>query len=160
MVTSARVRRASAARGRAASPGPRRSVSAPRAQWRPAILLLLAAVLLAGCASGPIATSSASPTPSPTATPTPTPTAAPTPIPTATPNPSLDQQIDAYIATLSPAQLIGQTLMLSVYANGYNSQLNTALAKYDLGSAIVFTNYNGGPTEPTTLPACSSSTGG
>jgi beta-N-acetylhexosaminidase len=70
---------------------------------------------------------------------------------TRTPAPSLDQRIDAYIARLTPAQQIGQTLMLAVYANGYNAQLDQALTQWHLGSAIVFPNYNGGPLQPTTL---------
>ena len=64
---------------------------------------------------------------------------------------TLDQRIDAYISTLSTAQLIGQTLMLAVYANSYNANLNQALTQWDLGSAIIYTNYNGGPLEPATL---------
>ncbi len=48
-------------------------------------------------------------------------------------------------------QQIGQTLMLAVYANGYNANLDQALTQWDLGSAIIFPNYNGGPLEPTTL---------
>ena len=68
---------------------------------------------------------------------------------TKTPAPNLDQRIDAYIASLSPAQQIGQTLMLAVYANGYNADLNQALTQWHLGSAIIFPNYNGGPLQPT-----------
>src|SRR5690242_13338569 len=76
-------------------------------------------VLLANLAVCPLTTSVSPPPPaSPTgislATPLPpTATAAPTrtPIPTS----SLDQRIDAYIARLTPAQQIGQTLMLAVY---------------------------------------------
>ena len=63
----------------------------------------------------------------------------------------LDQRIDAYIATLTPAQQIGQTLMLAVYANGYTTNLDQALAQWHPGSAIIFPNYNGGPLQPTTL---------
>jgi beta-N-acetylhexosaminidase len=70
---------------------------------------------------------------------------------TRTPAPSLDQRIDAYTATLTPAQQIGQTLMLAVYANGYNANLDQALTQWHLGSAIIFPNYNGGPLQPTTL---------
>jgi beta-N-acetylhexosaminidase len=70
---------------------------------------------------------------------------------TSTPAPSLDQRIDAYIAMLTPAQQIGQTLMLAVYANGYNANLDQALTQWHLGSAIIFPNYNGGPLQPTTL---------
>lgn len=72
--------------------------------------------------------------------------------PTATVGPSLDQRIDTYIAKLSTSQLIGQTLMMAVYASSYNSDLDQALTQWDIGSAIVFTNYNGGSTQPTTLP--------
>lgn len=72
-----------------------------------------------------------------------------TPTPTATIS-NLDQRIDAYIATLTPAQQVGQTLMLAVYANGYNDNLNQALTQWHLGSAIVFPNYNGGALMPTT----------
>ncbi|HEX9056273.1 MAG TPA: glycoside hydrolase family 3 N-terminal domain-containing protein [Ktedonobacterales bacterium] len=68
-----------------------------------------------------------------------------------TPESSLDQRIDAYIASLTPAQQIGQTLMLAVYADAYNDDLNQALTQWHLGSAIIFTNYNGGPLRPTTL---------
>jgi beta-N-acetylhexosaminidase len=64
---------------------------------------------------------------------------------------TLDQRIDSYIAGLSTAQLIGQTLMLAVYANGYNANLDQAITQWQIGSAIVFTNYNGGPLQPTTL---------
>jgi beta-N-acetylhexosaminidase len=76
---------------------------------------------------------------------TPTATASPTPAP------DLDQRIDAYIATLTPTQQIGQTLMLAVYANGYNATLDQALTQWHLGSAIFFPNYNGGPLMPATL---------
>ena len=68
-----------------------------------------------------------------------------------TPESRLDQHIDAYIASLTPAQQIGQTLMLAVYADAYNDDLNQALTQWHLGSAIIFTNYNGGPLRPTTL---------
>ncbi|HEX6122473.1 MAG TPA: glycoside hydrolase family 3 N-terminal domain-containing protein, partial [Ktedonobacterales bacterium] len=64
---------------------------------------------------------------------------------------SLDQRIDAYIARLSTAQRIGQTLMLSVYAPSDTTALNQALAQWHLGSAIIFTNYNGGPLQPTSI---------
>ncbi len=100
-------------------------------------VLLLILVLLSGCVglpttgtTGPAATATA----------------------TATPNAqNLDQRIDAYIAKLTPAQQIGQTLMLAVYANGYNDNLDQALTQWHLGSAIIFPNYNGGPLMPTTL---------
>jgi len=51
---------------------------------------------------------------------------------------------------MSTAQLIGQTLMMSVYASGYNTSLNQALTQWHIGSAVIFTNYNGGPLQPTT----------
>src|SRR5579862_6016846 len=103
-------------------------------------------VLVTSCGGGPIFG---------TATPTPTlfPTVTATPIVTgtSTPTSTLDQRIDAYIAHLTLAQQIGQTLMLAVYANGYNANLNQALTQWHLGSAIIFPNYNGGPLQPTTL---------
>src|SRR5262249_36282527 len=40
---------------------------------------------------------------------------------------------------------------LAVYANGYNANLDQALTQWDLGSAIIFPNYNGGPVMPATL---------
>ncbi|HEX6800737.1 MAG TPA: glycoside hydrolase family 3 N-terminal domain-containing protein [Ktedonobacterales bacterium] len=81
------------------------------------------------------------------------PTATAGTLPPATPSPTgtLDQRIDAYIAHLSLTQQVGQTLMLAVYANGYNANLDQALTQWDLGSAIFFPNYNGGPLQPTTL---------
>ncbi len=114
--------------------------------------LCVALFVIAGCSSGPVA---GIPTPTLLATATPTgmatATGLPTAAPTDTPPPGLDQRIDAYIASLTPAQQIGQTLMLAVYANGYNANLNQALTQWDLGSAIVFPNYNGGALQPTTL---------
>ncbi|HEU5439226.1 MAG TPA: glycoside hydrolase family 3 N-terminal domain-containing protein [Ktedonobacterales bacterium] len=109
-------------------------------QFRAALnaLLLLVLVVVSGCGSGQTRGAA-------TVTPGNTPTA------TSTPIPSLDQRIDAYIATLTPAQQIGQTLMLAVYANGYNANLDQALTQWHLGSAIFFPNYNGGPLMPTTL---------
>jgi beta-N-acetylhexosaminidase len=65
--------------------------------------------------------------------------------------PTLDQRIDAYIAHMTLTQQVGQTLMLAVYAKSYNANLNQALTQWDLGSAIFFPNYNGGPLQPTTL---------
>lgn len=67
-----------------------------------------------------------------------------------TATPTLDQRIDTYIASLSPAQLIGQTLMMSVCTNSYDANLNQALTVWDVGSAIIYTSCNGGPTEPPT----------
>lgn len=104
--------------------------------YRTLVLLLL----LAGCAPGPIAGGA-----------TPVPAATLAPRPTSTSALSLDQRIDAYITTLTPAQQIGQTLMLAVYANGFNANLDQALTQWHLGSAIIFPNYNGAPLMPTTL---------
>lgn len=109
--------------------------------YRALMLLLL---VLAGCASGSIVGNA---TPAPTTTPAATLASKPT----STSKLSLDQRIDAYIAKLTPAQQIGQTLMLAVYANSYNATLDQALTQWHLGSAIVFPNYNGGPLMPTTL---------
>jgi beta-N-acetylhexosaminidase len=102
------------------------------------VAFCLVSVVLAGCSS---ATTTIAPTVNPSATqlPPPTPTA------------SLSQRIDAYIAHLSLAQQIGQVLMVAVYTNGYDANLNQALTQWHIGNAIVFTNYNGGPLEPTTL---------
>jgi beta-N-acetylhexosaminidase len=102
---------------------------------------LLLLVVAAGCGSGQRLTAAA--TVMPTARPSATVTSAATP--------GLDQRIDAYIAGLSPEQQVGQTLMLAVYANGYNANLAQALTQWHLGSAIIFPNYNGGPLMPTTL---------
>lgn len=106
-----------------------------RAMFGGAMLLLV----LAACGNGPMTT-----TPVGIATTPATATA------TRTPVPSLDQRIDAYIATLTPAQQIGQALMLAVYANAYDANLNQALTQWHLGSAIFFPNYNGGPLMPAT----------
>ena len=62
---------------------------------------------------------------------------------------TLDQRIDAYIASLSTTQLIGQTLMMSVCTASYNANLNQALTVWDVGSAIIYTSC-GGPTVPPT----------
>src|SRR5579859_6849922 len=109
---------------------------------RAALSALVLLVVLAGCGGTDRA-------PMPRSSPTATTTAAATSSPT--PALTLDQRIDAYIATLTPQQQIGQTLMLAVYANGYNANLNQALTQWHLGSAIVFPNYNGGPLQPSTL---------
>ena len=103
-----------------------------------AILLLTLLVTLAGC--NPLSAITA-----PDATATTGATSSPTP------TENLDQRIDAYIAHLTTAQQIGQTLMLAVYANSYNANLDQALTQWDLGSAIIFPNYNGGPLMPATL---------
>lgn len=63
---------------------------------------------------------------------------------------TLDQRIDTYIAGLSTTQLIGQTLMMSVCTSSFNSDLNQALTVFDVGSAVIFTSCNGGPTQPPT----------
>jgi beta-N-acetylhexosaminidase len=116
-----------------------------RAMFGASLLLIVAS----GCASGP---THATTTPlATTAHGTPSASHGATPSATATTPPNLDQRIDAYIAGLSPAQQVGQTLMLAVYANGYNANLAQALTQWHLGSAIVFPNYNGGPLMPTTL---------
>jgi beta-N-acetylhexosaminidase len=62
----------------------------------------------------------------------------------------LDQRIDAYIATLSTTQLVGQTVVMSVCTNGYDANLNQALTQWDVSNAIIYTSCNGGPTEPPT----------
>ena len=109
------------------------------ARWRGlALSLCLMLLVCAGCSSTTVAG-------------TPTPTGTATSTASSTPTSTLDQRIDAYIARLTPAQQIGQTLMLAVYANAYNARLDQALAQWHLGSAIVFPNYNGGPLMPTTL---------
>jgi len=121
----------------------------PQRLLRAALVVCAALVVLAGC--GGTTASATAPRSSATAPATPTVTA--TSIitrATATPGATLDQRIDAYIGTLSTAQLIGQTLMLAVYANGYNANLDQALTQWHIGSAIVFPNYNGGPLQPTT----------
>lgn len=113
-----------------------------RLGMKASLCALLVLVALTGCAIGPrtvvlpTATGTRPPFPSPTAT---------------TTTRSLDQRVDDYIATLSLTQQIGETLMLAVYANAYNNNLDQALTQWDLGSAIVFPNYNGGPLQPTTL---------
>ncbi|HEY7358572.1 MAG TPA: glycoside hydrolase family 3 N-terminal domain-containing protein [Ktedonobacterales bacterium] len=77
---------------------------------------------------------------SPTAA-TPTPTSAST----------FNQQLDAYINSLSQQQQIGQLLMLSVYTNAYSAALDGPLRQGQVGSVIFFPNHNGGPLMPTTL---------
>lgn len=111
--------------------------------WRgPALFLCLLALMLTACANAP---TGAKPTPPASLG------AISTTTPVGTPTGGLDQRIDAYIARLTPAQQIGQTLMLAVYANAYTANLDQALTQWHLGSAIVFPNYNGGPLMPTTL---------
>ncbi len=110
----------------------------PLHRARSALAAALLLVVAAGCGSGRAVT-------------TLTPTASASVWATSTTAPGLDQRIDAYIARLSLEQQVGQTLMLAVYANAYNANLAQALTEWHLGSAIVFTNYNGGPLMPTTL---------
>jgi beta-N-acetylhexosaminidase len=112
--------------------------------WMGALGLLSLLVVLIGCAGYPVV-GAATPTPTPYPTATATATSTPTPIP------NLDQRIDAYIATLTPQQKIGQTLMLAVYANGYNANLDQALTQWGIGGAVIFPEYNNGPLMPTTL---------
>lgn len=111
-------------------------------RWHGVVLgLCLIVLIVSGCGSPSVGAK-------------PTPTTSPRPLstitPTATRTSGLDQRIDAYIAKLTPAQQIGQTLMLAVYANGYNASIDQALTQWHLGSAIVFPNHNGGPLMPTT----------
>ncbi len=63
---------------------------------------------------------------------------------------TLDQRISAYVAGLSQAQLIGQTLMMAICASSYTSDINQALTQWDVGGAIIYTSCNGGPTQPPT----------
>jgi beta-N-acetylhexosaminidase len=110
-----------------------------RMRWRGlALSLCLMLLVCAGCGGASVAGK-------------PIPTGTPTSTSSSTRISTLDQRIDAYIARLTPAQQIGQTLMLAVYANAYNARLDQALTQWHLGSAIVFPNYNGGPLMPTTL---------
>jgi beta-N-acetylhexosaminidase len=105
-------------------------------------------VVLVGCAGYPIAgTATSTPTALPTSTPTATATATSAPTPIA----NLSQRIDAYIATLSPQRQIGQILLLAVYANGYDANLDQALRQWDVGGAVIFPEYNNGPLMPATL---------
>ncbi len=106
-------------------------------------LLVILLAVTAGCSS----MSNSSVAPSPTSAPL----ATATPLPTATLSLTLDQRIDAYVGSLSTAQLIGQMLMLAVYAPSDTVSLNQALASYHIGSAIIYPNFNGGPLQPTTL---------
>ncbi len=99
-------------------------------------------MVLVGCA-GTSALGASTPTAIPTATATATST--PTPIP------DLNARIDAYIARLSLQQQIGQTLLLAVYANGYNASLDQALTQWNVGGAVIFPDYNNGPLMPATL---------
>jgi beta-N-acetylhexosaminidase len=116
------------------------------AHWMSALGVVSLLAVLVGCAGSSLAGGS-SPTPTEITTATPTATATSTP----TPIPDLDQRIDDYIATLTPQQQIGQTLLLAVYANGYNANLDQALTQWSPGGAVIFPNYNGGALMPTTL---------
>jgi beta-N-acetylhexosaminidase len=73
-----------------------------------------------------------------------------TPVATSTPIPNEAQRIDSYINHLTPTQQIGQLLMLAVYSDGYSSSFDQPLQRWDIANAIVFSNYNGGPLQPTT----------
>jgi beta-N-acetylhexosaminidase len=67
--------------------------------------------------------------------------------------PTLDQRIDASIAGLSRTQLIGQTIMIAVCTSSFSADaghLSEALMQWDVGSAIIYTSCNGGPTVPPT----------
>ncbi len=81
-------------------------------------------------------------------------TAVPTPSATAsavvTVTPTLVAKVDNYIAHLSIQQQVGELLMVAVYANQYTADLHQAMTQWKIGNAIIFTNYNGGPTEPAT----------
>lgn len=107
-------------------------------------LLVSLLALVAACGNSP-ATNGPSPQPTLAAT------ATRTPAPTPTPPTTLDQRINAYISRLTLAQQIGQTLMLAVYANGYNANFSQALTQWHIDNAVIFPNYNGGPLMPTTL---------
>src|SRR5271165_5102438 len=87
-------------------------------------LLVILLAVTAGCSS----MSNSSVAPSPTSAPL----ATATPLPTATLSLTLDQRIDAYVGSLSTAQLIGQILMLAVYAPSDTVSLNQALASYHI----------------------------
>src|SRR5215831_3489576 len=116
------------------------------ANWMSALGIVSLLAVLVGCAGASVAgIPSSTPTEVPTAMPTATATTTPTPIP------NLDQRINAFIATLTPQQQIGQTLLLAVYANGYNANLDQELTQWSPGGAVIFPEYNGGPLEPTTL---------
>ena len=77
------------------------------------------------------------------------PAAAPVPAPVV-PVPTA-AQINAYIGTLTPAQQIGQLLMLPVYADVYTPQLDVYLRQDQIANAIIFTHLNNGPVRPPTL---------
>jgi beta-N-acetylhexosaminidase len=61
---------------------------------------------------------------------------------------TLDQRIDAYIHRLTPAQQVGQLLMVAVSADGYTSTLNQDLQQWHIDNAVIFTQWNG--THPPT----------
>ena len=114
------------------------------ATWMSALGVVSLLAVLVGCAGASLAGD-------PSTTPTDIPTATPTATSTPTPIPGLDQRIDDYIATLTPQQQVGQTLLLAVYANSYNANLDQALTQWSPGGAVIFPNYDGGALMPTTL---------
>jgi len=116
------------------------------AHWMSALGVVSLLIVLVGCAGSSLA---GVPSPTPTAIPTAIPTATATSTPT--PIPNLDQRIDDYIATLTPQQQVGQTLLLAVYANSYNANLDQTLTQWSPGGAVIFPNYNGGALMPSTL---------
>ncbi len=66
---------------------------------------------------------------------------------------TLDQRIDTYVSGLSRTQLIGQTIMIAVCTSSFSADagnLSKALMQWDVGSAIIYTSCNGGPSEPPT----------
>ena len=116
------------------------------AHWMNALGLVSLLAVLVGCAGSSLAgVPSPTPTDIPTATPTATATSTPTPIP------NLDQRIYDYIATLTPQQQVGQTLLLAVYANSYNANLDQTLTQWSPHGIHIFPIYNGGSLMPTTL---------
>ena len=69
--------------------------------------------------------------------------------PTATP--TIEQRIEAYIQRLSPAEQIGQLLMLPVYADAYQPDFTIALQQWHISNVIMFTQYSYGILKPQTL---------
>ncbi|MDQ2807062.1 MAG: hypothetical protein M3Z04_09170, partial [Chloroflexota bacterium] len=59
--------------------------------------------------------------------------------------------IAAYIGTLTPAQQIGELLMLPVYADAYTAQFDVYLQQDQIANVIIFTHLNNGPIRPPTL---------
>jgi hypothetical protein len=67
--------------------------------------------------------------------------------------PTLDQRTDAYIASLSRTQLIVCPIMIAACTSSFSADggnFSEALMQRGVGSAIIFTSCNGGPTEPPT----------